>query len=142
MTEEPTPEQIEAAARVIDPNAFARLSAELGAAERESLDMTQATLQRLAREQARQHRATWDGSRWICRVCDIRFWQDDELVEHDRKFAPVQVDEVKLPAVTRVTLAGRTGVRSAEHWDYAGVELLVQDEGRTLKVLPLRGGGR
>lgn len=53
MTEEPTPEQIEAAARVVDPNAFARLSVELEAAERESLEMTQATLQRQAREQAR-----------------------------------------------------------------------------------------
>ncbi|MCS3426719.1 hypothetical protein [Leucobacter aridicollis] len=53
MTEDPSPEQIEAAAKVIDPHAFARLSVELDDAERESLDMTQATLQRLAREQAR-----------------------------------------------------------------------------------------
>ncbi|MEB4614026.1 hypothetical protein [Leucobacter sp. M11] len=60
----------------------------------------------------------------------------------DALAAPVQVDEAKLAEVTRVTLVGRAGERSAEHWDYAGVKLSVQDDGRTLKILPLRGGGR
>lgn len=53
--------------------------------------------------------------------------------------APVQVVESTLPTVTRVTLAARPSARSAEHWDYEGVELAVQDDGRTLKILPMKG---
>ncbi|QYM76914.1 hypothetical protein [Leucobacter luti] len=64
-----------------------------------------------------------------------RCWYKNHPDEH-------QVHQAKLSHITRVTLVGRTGGRSSEHWDYTGVELSVQDDGRTLKVFPLGGVGR
>ena len=51
--------------------------------------------------------------------------------------------EVILPAVTRVTIVDERYTRAFEQYDLfeGGVELHIQDGGRTLKVVPLRSEG-
>lgn len=140
----PTPEQIEAAAKVIDPNAFARLSVELDAAERESLEMTQATLQRLAREQARAALVAAAGAAPRSEVHEP---------SHDRVYCvrcggnwpcaatAVQVDEAKLVKMVRDTIDRRPytdETRTAIH----GLENAIGREIWRRLDEWLRGGGR
>lgn len=49
---------------------------------------------------------------------------------------------IVLPAVTRYTIVSDNYGREHERYDaYDGVEVHIQDEGRTIKVFPLRNEG-
>lgn len=60
-----------------------------------------------------------------------------------RNFGSVRLEGdgvVILPAVTRVTIVSKNG-REYERfqlWDPEGVEIHIQDDGKTIKVFPLR----
>lgn len=65
--------------------------------------------------------------------------QRDEVVDALKGNGPVVLprgDIGRLDDVTRITVVGPDGGRAHEAYGYAGVELHLQDDGRTLKVLP------
>lgn len=150
---DPTPEQIEAAAKALweveDSQVLDPVWASLSEIRHRHYRTTARVLLVAAAGVTPQAPEEPHDCSWIAMIAEVESLkrlldtqtQRGDFWERRHKEA-VQVDDAKLAEVTRVTLVGRAGERSAEHWDYAGVELSVQDDGRTLKVFPLRGDDR